>query len=141
PQFEPVRPPQIVYYGLQQLGGQCSLLLSAIAHASQQDDEAAFGTGAQQIPETKLELLPKEACSLSALDQALVDLAKVVPKQRARLVSACAASVCADGTVNILECELLRAVCDVLDCPMPPLVAGQEVSPSLLTQRESSGVS
>ncbi len=101
PQFEAVRPPQIVYYGLQQLGEQCSVLLSALARASQHDDDAAFEAGARQIPEAKLRLLPQEACGLNALDKALHDLAQVVPKQRARLVDACASCICADAAVNV----------------------------------------
>jgi uncharacterized tellurite resistance protein B-like protein len=141
PQFEPVRPPQIVYYGLQQLGKQCSVLLSALARASQHDDDAAFEAGERQIPEAGARLLPQEACGLNALDQALRELAQVTPKQRARLVGACASCICADAAVNVTECELLRAICDMLDCPMPPLVAGQEVSPSLFAQHEPSGVS
>src|SRR6185295_15816220 len=95
PQFDAVKPPQIVYYGLQQLGQQCSVLLSALARASQQDDDAAFEAGARQIPEAKLKLLPQEACGLNALDEALRDLAQVTPKQRARLVGACASCICA----------------------------------------------
>jgi len=141
PQFEPVRSPQIVYYGLQQLGEQCSVLLSALARASQQDDDAAFEAGARQIPEANLRLLPREACDLNAFDKSLHDLAQVAPKQRARLVGACASCICADAAVNVTECELLRAICDMLDCPMPPLVAGQEVSPSLFARPQASGVS
>src|SRR4051812_5846134 len=141
PQFETVRPPQIAYYGLQQLGRQCSVLLSAFAHASQSDDQAAFEAGARQIPEVKLELLPEEDCRLGPLDDALAELAKVAPKQRARLVSAAAACISADNAVNVYECELLRAVCDMIDCPMPPLVAGQDVSPSLFTAPEATSVS
>ena len=138
PQFEPVRSPQVLYYGLQQLGQQCSVLLSALARASQQDDDAAFAAGAQQIPEVGVRLLPQQVCTLKAMDQSLRDLAQVAAKQRARLVNACAACVCADSMVNVAECELLRAVCDMLDCPMPPLVAGQEVSPSLFAPREAN---
>ncbi len=134
PQFEPVRPQQIVYYGLQQLGRQCSLLLSAIARVSQHDDEAAFAAGARQIPETNVQLLSPESCKLSDLDQALNELAQVAPKHRERLVNACASCICADSVANVDECELLRAICDMLDCPMPPLVAGQEVSPSLFAE-------
>ena len=47
PQFEQVRPPQIVYYGLQQLGEPCSVLLSTLARASQRDDRMAFDSGAR----------------------------------------------------------------------------------------------
>ena len=141
PQFETVRPPQIKYYGLQQLGQQCSVLLSSLARASQQNDEAAFAAGAKQLPEANLKLLPAEECGLNELDIALRDLAQVAPKQRARLVGACASCICADSAVNVTECELLRAICDMLDCPMPPLVAGQEVSPSLFAKPQASGVS
>ncbi len=141
PQFEKVRPPQIKYYGLQQLGQQCSVLLSALARASQRDPEAAFEAGAKQLPEANLKMLPAESCGLDELDVALRDLAQAVPKQRARLVGACASCICADSAVSVTECELLRAICDILDCPMPPLVAGQEVSPSLFSRPQSSGVS
>ncbi|MGI9335923.1 MAG: hypothetical protein ACR2RL_22480 [Gammaproteobacteria bacterium] len=37
---------------------------------------------------------------------------------------ACADAVLHDGEVTIAEGELLRAVAECLDCPMPPLVAG-----------------
>jgi hypothetical protein len=141
PQFETVRPPQVVYYGLQQLGGQISLLLSALARASQSDDDAAFEAGARQLPDVPLERLPHDAYSLNDLDAALHDLAQAAPKLRERLVNACAACICADARANVEECELLRAVCDMLNCPMPPIVAGQEVSPSLFSSREVSGVS
>jgi Zn-dependent protease with chaperone function len=141
PQFEKVRPPQVVYYGLQQLGRQISLLLSALSHASQSDDDAAFAAGAQQLPEVSLERLPTNSYNLGDLDQALRDLSQSAPKLRERLVNACAACICADARANVDECELLRAVCDMLNCPMPPIVAGQEVSPSLFTSREVSGVS
>jgi uncharacterized tellurite resistance protein B-like protein len=141
PQFESVRPPQIVYYGLQQLGGQCSVLLSTLARASQQNDEVAFEAGAQQIPEAAPRLLPKEACGFDAVDQALRELAKVAPKQRARLIGACASCICADTAINVTECELLRAICDMLECPMPPLVAGQDVSHSLFARPQASSAS
>jgi hypothetical protein len=32
----------------------------------------------------------------------------------------------------------LRAICDMLDCPMPPLLPGQDVSPSLFEQPAQS---
>jgi Zn-dependent protease with chaperone function len=140
PQFEPVRPPRIAYYGLQQLGDQCSVLLSALARASQHDDDVAFAAGAKQIPEVPVRLLPADACSLNALGAALKELAQVAPKQRQRLIDACAACICADQTVNVPEAELLRAVCDMIDCPMPPLLPGQDVSPSLFPSRQASQV-
>jgi hypothetical protein len=56
------------------------------------------------------------------------------------LVDACAAAICADAAVDVAEAELLRAICDMLDCPMPPLLPGQPVSPSPIAAREPSRV-
>jgi Zn-dependent protease with chaperone function len=140
PQFEAVRPKPIVYYGLQQLGGACSCLLSALARASQHNDAVAFDAGARHLPEVNLKLLPADACGLNDLDNALQQLARVAPKLRARLVDACAACICADAAVNVAEGELLRAVCDMLDCPLPPLLPGQSVKPVAFSPRERSHV-
>jgi uncharacterized tellurite resistance protein B-like protein len=124
PQFEPIRPRSTKYYGLQRLAPQCSTLLSALARASQHDDRVAFEAGAQHLGEVPLQLLPLDA-SLNALQDALHDLAQAAPKLRQRLVDASAACICADADVKVGEAELLRAVCDLLDCPMPPLLPGQ----------------
>jgi Zn-dependent protease with chaperone function/uncharacterized tellurite resistance protein B-like protein len=128
PQFEKIRPPQIVYYGFQQLGGPCSVLLSALARASQCDDQFAFESGAKLLPEVPLKFLPAEECRLSELHAALEQLTRVAAKQRGRLVDAAAAAICADAEVHIEEAELLRGICDMLDCPMPPLLPGQRVA-------------
>lgn len=135
PQFEPVRMPQIRYYGLQQLGEQISVLLSTLARASQHDDDKAFAAGTRHLTEVQVRMLPPEACGVSALDAALRDLAQAAPKLRGRLVDACAACICADASVSLEEGELLRAVSDMLNCPMPPLLPGQSVSPSLFEPR------
>ena len=47
-----------------------------------------------------------------------------------------ASGLVADAAVSVEEAELLRAVCDMLDCPMPPLLPGQTVSkePALPSQ-------
>jgi len=140
PQFEPVRPKPIRYYGLQRLSEPCSVLLSTLARASQHDDQVAFNEGACLLSEVPLQLLPPESCGLDDLDRALHELAQVAPKLRSRLVDACAASICADSSVNIAEAELLRAICDMLDCPMPPLLPGQKVKPAVLPPHEPSHV-
>jgi hypothetical protein len=127
PQFERVRPPQIVYHGLQQLGGPCSVLLSTLARASQSDDMYAFQSGAKLLPEVPLQFLPNDQCRLSDLQPALQQLSQVVARERQRLVDASAAAICADAEVRVEEAELLRGICDMLDCPMPPLLPGQRV--------------
>ncbi len=129
PQFEEAAAPRIAYYGLQRLGGPCSVLLSSLAYAGNDSDEArrAFAEAATHLPKAKLELLPPSQCTLSHLDKALTELAKVSAKHRERLIDACAAAICADDEVKIREAELLRGISDMLDCPMPPLLPGQKV--------------
>ena len=140
PQFEPVRPTQTRYYGLQRLGGPCSCLLSALARASEQGDDVAFAAGAAHLPEVPVQLLPAEACSLNALGEALEQLEHAAPKLRQRLVEAAAACISADAAVNVGEAELLRAICDMLDCPMPPLLPGQRITAITAPPREPSRV-
>jgi hypothetical protein len=141
PQFEPITPPRYYYYGLQRLGQPCSVLLSVLAYAGAKGDaaQAALDAAARLLPETPVRLLPPQECGLAQLQKALHQLAQVVPKQRARLIDACAASVCADAEVRVEEAELLRAVCDMLDSPMPPLLPGETLtSAPAVTEPEES---
>ncbi len=132
PQFEQVKRPFIRYYGLQKLGQPCSVLLSALAHAGSDRDgaSASLSDAMRHLPHVPLKLLTKEECGLKQLDPAIKQLAQVSAKQRRRLLDAAAACICADAEVNVREAELLRAVSDMLDCPMPPLLPGQPIRES-----------
>lgn len=129
PQFEKTAAPRIAYYGLQRMTAECAMLLSTLAHADNRraDAPAAFARGASHLHHLKIQLLDPAACSLAALSEALDRLLRVVPKQRRQLVEACAACICADRDVTVAEAEMFRGICDMLDCPMPPLLPGQEV--------------
>ena len=59
----------------------------------------------------------------SAASESLKRLAALSPLLKRPLVAACADAVLHDGKVTVAEAELLRAVAECLDCPMPPLVA------------------
>ncbi len=129
PQFETAKPPRVIYYGLGRLGPACSVLLSTLAYAGNAPEQAAeaLADAAVHLPKAKIKLLPPEACGLVQLEAALDQLAKLAAKHRQRLVEACAAAICADDQVKVREAELLRGICDMLDCPMPPLLPGQPV--------------
>jgi Zn-dependent protease with chaperone function len=130
PQFETVKPPQVRYYALKQLSHPCSVLLSTLAHSGHAAalPEIAFAAGATFLPEVPLTLLPDHECGLGPLRAALAELVSCAPKLRVRLVGACAATICADNVATIEEAELLRGIADLLDCPMPPILAGQAVN-------------
>lgn len=128
PQFERVKPPAIRFYGVQKLGGELSQVLSTLAYVGGDDRQAevAFVDAKRRFPETDLRLLDRAECGMDPLRHALDTLTQLADKHRVRLVDACAAAICTDGTVTLREAELLRGVSDLLDCPMPPLLAGQQ---------------
>jgi Zn-dependent protease with chaperone function len=127
PQFDRTAPPRPPSRSLRACRRECSVLLSALALADARSPQAAeaIARAAERLPELELELLAPADCNLRRLHQALDALACVKAKQRQRLIDACAACICADGRVTVAEAELLRGVCDMLDCPLPPLLPGQ----------------
>ena len=60
---------------------------------------------------------------MNQIDAALNRLAQAVPIIKKNLIEACIHTVGADGVILESEAELLRAIADTLDCPMPPFVA------------------
>ena len=60
--------------------------------------------------------------AVNQIDAALNRLALAAPQIKKNVIEACVYVVGADGVVYESEAELLRAVADTLDCPMPPLV-------------------
>ena len=62
---------------------------------------------------------------MNQLDAALNRLVQAVPIIKKNLIEASARVVGADGVILEAEAELLRAISDTLDCPMPPLGVGE----------------
>jgi Zn-dependent protease with chaperone function len=95
------------------------------APASQRDvAQNAFDTGAPYLrapANMPLELLPLEQCGVDVIGAALDRLALAAPIIKKNLLDACARVVGADGVILEAEAEVLRAVADTLDCPIPPL--------------------
>ncbi len=58
---------------------------------------------------------------MDQIDAALNRLSDAVPVIKKNLITACAQVVAADGVIVETEAELLRAIADTLDCPIPPL--------------------
>jgi hypothetical protein len=57
-----------------------------------------------------------------AVDTALDRLDLLRPGDKPRLIEALATIVAHDGTLEVAEAELLRAICGSLHCPLPPFV-------------------
>jgi uncharacterized tellurite resistance protein B-like protein len=59
------------------------------------------------------------------VDAALNRLCQAVPQIKKNVLNACAQTVAADGVIQEMEAELLRAIADTLDCPIPPFIPPQ----------------
>ncbi len=113
------------YSHVGQLKQEIALILSALAHAGQQDNNAveeAFTAATKILDIRGLQLVAKNAISFSELDLSLEKLERLKPLAKPHLLKACAASVLQDQKISPVEVELLSAFSDVLGCPMPPLI-------------------
>ncbi len=106
---------------------ECGVLLSALAQIGH-DDPVAM-EGAFQAGLSRLDLRAPPALTLAdkmdfaAVGEALDRLEQVAPLGKRKLIAACAATIASDGKVTVEEGEILRAVSDSLDVPMPPFLA------------------
>jgi len=127
-QFIKAQKPVIQYYSVKPLAPDCSVILSALADISSNDAGAvkkAFDAGAPYLcapDDSDLQLFPREQCGVNQIDASLNRLALAAPVIKKNILEACVHVIGADGVILETEAELLRAVADTLDCPMPPFV-------------------
>ncbi len=105
---------------------ELQVLFSALAaHGSEDDTEArrAYEAGMAELlprirpPFIRLGHWPPR------LDQALTRLDSLQPAAKEMLVKALVRTISHDLRMTVAESELLRAICAVLHCPLPPLYA------------------
>jgi Zn-dependent protease with chaperone function len=120
----------VQYYSLRPLLPDCVGLLSSLAHMGHTDQQAAqraFDESARLLvgEAGRLQMLSRGESGLRAVDQALEKLASASPQIKKKVLTAATAGIATDGQVTVAEGELLRAVADSLDCPLPPLLGGE----------------
>ena len=101
-------------------------LLAAMAHADNSEylpAKRAFDAGLQQLGLAVTPLPAKSDILLQRLDKALAIAAAIPPLRKPVLLKAMVTTLSHDNRVAALEIELLRAIADCLDCPMPPLLS------------------
>lgn len=128
--FRNLRPPRVKHRNITPLLPEIGLLLSAVANADSQHPaacEAAFQAGLRSLGKhtTAFPLARHASVNLSEFDKSLVHLATASPAIKETVLEACAAAVMADGSLNDPQFELLRAIADTIDCPIPPSVETQ----------------
>ena len=120
-----------------ELKDAAEILLSLVAHAGTRRDatgkrgedlQSAVRAGAKEmgLPESP----PVSTLTLETAAEALELLKSLAPMQKAVLIKGLFAAVCADGSIRVMEAELMRLVGAVLDCPLPPLL--ESVDPATL---------
>ncbi|HEV2694173.1 MAG TPA: M48 family metallopeptidase [Verrucomicrobiae bacterium] len=133
PKFGVARPTAIQFYTLKPLVPDCAVILSALAYVGSSDAgeiQRAFAAGAPflRAPEDSgLLLAPAGQCGVEQVSAALDRLALAVPVIKKNLLDAAAHVIGADGVILENEAELLRAVADTLDCPVPPLGVAEQL--------------
>ena len=107
------------------------VLLSTLARVgSRSEEEAAqalrHGAHVLHLSGEHAQLLSAEECTLRNVDSALTRYDAATPTLKKSLMLACAATVMADDKVTDREVELIRAIGDAVDCPVPPFVASDD---------------
>ncbi|KXU84234.1 peptidase M48 [Paraburkholderia monticola] len=142
-QFLPQRPARPVHNSPQKLAQPVATVLALVAWEGQPQSDAAaqafdMGMRSYMGGDHTYRLPTREECSLADFDAALQTLNQSVPAIKRRIVIACTACILANQQVAVREAELLRAICDTLDCPLPPLVVGESEGQSQLKTMEGA---
>ncbi|MFK7789999.1 MAG: M48 family metallopeptidase [Phycisphaeraceae bacterium] len=122
--------PKARYDNLKTLANPCANVLSALAHIGQRDEadaQKAFDAGAAELSIGQLRMFDRASVKLQEVGKSLDTLMLATPREKQKLIRACAKTISADGEVSRGEGELMRAVADSLGVPMPPLLPGQKL--------------
>lgn len=129
PLFEKTPISVIRYRSLNAVVNPCVKLLSCLAYWGAESTENAVNAFRNAIntlmdDSDAFTILPRNECSLQSLDETLKILAEATPAIKKRVLEACVACIAYDGYVTVREAELIRAVADALECPVPPILPG-----------------
>lgn len=123
--------PSVRFTSLAGLRTECAVLLSAVAWFGTHDAQKASGAfirGSQRMDGLTLDsILPGNQASLKDLDASLDRLAEASPVLKEIIIAAAIDAATTDGVITTEEGEVLRAIADSLDCPIPPFLPGQKV--------------
>lgn len=125
--FTKATPGRVQHKSLVPLLPDTGILLSAIANADDGEStalDAAFQAGVARLGKSvaAFPLARQSSVNLKDFDRALEDLATASLAVKKNILTACSAAVVHDGIVNDTQFELLRAIADTVDCPIPPFV-------------------
>ena len=123
--------PPVKYRALVEIRDDALQLLALVAHSGRKpgaeperdaEVDQAFRAGAEVLSMANAPLPAKATLTLDGVAASLEKLKLLAPMPKGLLIQACFAAVTADGTIRLVEAELMRVIGAVLDCPLPPLL-------------------
>lgn len=128
--FNLLTPPSPKFTSLQTVLPQVHTLLSSMARFGSPDSEevaqAAYTFGLQHLQDTHPERTLEEVAAIEVLEGALDQLELTSNEIKKQVIWCCACVAAHDGHLTSNESELLRAVADSLDVPIPPFIHGED---------------
>jgi Zn-dependent protease with chaperone function len=125
--LDPAKHAQFGRRKLNDVRSEVATLLCVVAQAGNADPgdaQRAYLAGIQRVlPRDHLPYLPRSNGVL-ALDEVWAPLDALDPLARQALVEGLTATISHDGRITVAESELLRTICGVLHCPLPPMLEG-----------------
>lgn len=103
-------------------------LMSRAGARNARQAEEAYARAMASFSKVALSPANEAYCQLDAMEGVLTKLSALSPLLKGSLISACADCVLHDGKITSEEAELLRAVAEALDCPIPPFITSRSVS-------------
>jgi Zn-dependent protease with chaperone function len=108
------------------VGDALATVVSILAHHGSPDDATArahaYRAGMDALAGAAAPAYSLPPNWAVALDAALFKIAALEPTAKRRVVAAFTATVAHDGRLSLEEAELLRTLCAILRCPLPPLL-------------------
>ncbi|HAC34378.1 MAG TPA: hypothetical protein DCF45_07660 [Gammaproteobacteria bacterium] len=109
---------------LQKVIAQVMIVTAIVARAGHDDEaeaEAAFLAAMNGAGVADMKLPAVSKTGIGALEKSLRELTDLALMPKMKLVEVLATAILHDDEVRIDEREILRAICEILDCPLPPL--------------------
>lgn len=107
---------------LRSLSSDVILVLSMLAYSGAENKEQAGMAFAHALNEVGLkdkEICGVNRCNMESVHSALISLCSLLFVEKEKLLRACGICVEHDGVITVAEAETIRAIGDVLDCPIP----------------------
>lgn len=119
---------KVRYHRLQTVMADVALvcgLMARIGHADPALATRAYAEAMAKVGARSTRLPESGTATVAALEKSLGRLSALALMPKMKVIRALASAVLHDEQVQTEELELLRAICEILECPMPPLAVAQ----------------